>query len=359
MVKNYIKRAIKKQVMKKILCILFVISLLLFLGSCSEKQEVPTEQQQIMEEQQPTEEVTAEETPVDYTISDFTPPTGKAEGPDDDNPWNSRMLFATSEEGITWTKTNQLIADQANVPSAVVKDGRIFAYHVTWFEPLRNSVVVAISEDNGETWVFKKVIVEGIEGGMRPATDPCVVLLEDGTFRLYFTSEKPGVGHPEVFSAISVDGINFILEDGVRFSITEAGDKVIDPTVLKIGDTWHLYTLYLGGSQGNFHATSKDGLTFTEQDTIKENMILSNGITMDGVSRFYGFKHTADKDSKYAFEIDSWTSEDGFTWIMDEGVRLVYDKENKMEKNFVKDPAVVQLEDGTYMMFYITAIPDE
>ncbi len=343
--------------MKKILPLLFVVLLIMSVGSCS-KEQLSSEQQQLVEEQQ-TED-SEEETAVDYTASDFTPPTGKAEGADDDNPWNSRMLFATSEDGLTWTKTNQLIADQANVPSVTMdSEGRIFVYHVTWTEGLQNQAVVAISEDKGENWVFKKVVVDGIEENMKPATDPCIVQLEDGTFRLYFTSEIQGVGHPEVFSSVSDDGINFVLEEGARVSIAETGEKLIDPTVFKIGETWHLYTLYLGGSEGNFHATSEDGLTFTEEDPIEERMILSNGITMDGVSRFYGFKHAEDTDAKYAFEIYSWTSEDGFTWTQDEGIRLEYDEENEMEKKFVKDPAVVQLDDGTYMMFYITAIPDE
>src|SRR3989338_3809048 len=253
--------------MKKILLFLFVVLLIISVGSCS-KEQVPAEQQQLVEEQQ-TED-SAEETVVDYTTSDFTPPTGKAEGVDDGNPQNSRMLFATSEDGLTWTKTNQLIADQANVPSVTMdSEGRIFVYQVTWAEGLEDSAVVAISEDKGETWVFKKVIVDGIGENMKSATDPCIVQLEDGTVRLYFTSEIQGVGYPEVFSATSNDGINFVLEEGSRFSTSKAGDRLIDPTVLKIGETWHLYTLYLGGSEGNFHATSEDGLTFTEEDPKK------------------------------------------------------------------------------------------
>ncbi len=324
---------------------LFLLSLLLIYG-CSTEQNRDTQESVITSEEDL------------YTVSDFTPPSGKADGPDDDNPWNSRLLSATSIDGLIWTRTNQVIADQANVPSAVYKDERIFLYHVTWYESFRNSAVVAISEDNGENWVFKEVVVDGIEEGMRPAVDPDVVLLDTGQFRMYFTSEKPGVGYPEIFSAVSDDGVHFSLEEGVRFSSTHNGQFVIDPVVLSIEGIWHLYALYLDGSSGIFHASSDDGLRFIEEDALQEKGILSNPLYMDEVYRFYGFTHTDNKELKHSFEIYSWTSEDGFTWTIEQGTRLEYDEENSLEKNFVKDPAVIQLQDGSYMMFYISAIPD-
>lgn len=328
--------------------ILYIFLLLLVVGSCSQK-EAEGEQQQADEQK-------TQETAVDYTTSDFTPPTGKADGPDDFNAWSSRLLFATSTDGLTWTRTDELITDQANVPSAVVKEGRIFVYFVTWAEELRNQIAIAISNDGGKSWVFKEVLINGRQGN---PTDPDVVLLEDGRFRLYFTSQIPTVSEIQTFSAISDDGITFTLEEGTRISAVEDGADVVNVKVMDIGDTLHLYGLNEYGPDGLYHATSSDGLTFTKQDIIEEKMILSSAIALDEGYRFYGFRHTGSKYVKYSFEIDSWTSEDGFTWVMDEGARLVFDGSSDMEKNFVKDPAVVQLEDGIYMMFYITAIPDE
>ncbi len=332
--------------MKKTIVCIFL--LLLVVGSCSES-GAEGEQQQV-------DKQTTGETVVDYTTSDFTPPTGKADGPDDFNAWNSRLLFATSTDGLTWTRTDQLITDQANVPSVVVKDGRIFVYFVTWAEELRNQIAVAISTDGGKSWVFKEIIITGRQGN---PTDPDVVLLSDGTFRLYFTSQIPDVSEIQTFSAMSDDGITFTLEEGTRISSAEDGANVVNVKVMDLGGTLHLYGLNEYGPDGLYHATSTDGLTFTKQDTIEEKMILSSAIALDEGYRFYGFRHTGSKDAKYSFEIDSWTSEDGFTWAQDEGTRLTVDGTSAMEKNFVKDPAVVQLEDGTYMMFYITAIPDE
>ncbi len=326
--------------MNKIVSLFLILTLLL--SSCSSEQNNDQEETLSSEDDL-------------YTVSDFTPPIGKADGPDDFNAWNSRLLFATSSDGLTWTRTNQLIADQTNVPSAVIKEGRIFVYHVTWAEELRNKIAVAISNDGGESWVFKKITITGGEGN---PTDPDVVLLDDGRFRLYFTSQIPGKPDIQTFSAISDDGITFTLEDGTRISAAEEGANVVNVKVMNVGDTWHLYGLNEYGPDGLYHATSLDGVTFTKQDLIEEGMILSNSISLDDGYRFYGFKHTGDKNMKYSFEIDSWTTEDGFTFTQDEGVRLSYDGSSELEKSFVKDPAVIQLEDGSYMMFYISAIPD-
>ncbi|MSR86372.1 exo-alpha-sialidase [Candidatus Woesearchaeota archaeon] len=326
--------------MKKLLGLFLIFSFLL--SACS------TEQSSDQEDTASSEEDL-------YTVSDFTPPTGKADGPDDFNAWNSRLLFATSSDGLTWTRTEQLIADQTNVPSAVIKDGRIFAYHVTWAEEIRNKIAVAISNDGGESWVFKKIIINDAQGN---PTDPDVVLLDDGSFRLYFTSQIPGNSDIQTFSALSEDGITFTLEEGSRISAAEEGANVVNVKVMNVEDTWHLYGLNEYGPDGLYHATSLDGLTFTKQDTIEEGMILSSSISLDEGYRFYGFRNGGNQNSKYSFEIDSWTTEEGFTWIQDEGVRLSYDGSSDLEKNFVKDPAVIQLEDGSYMMFYISAIPD-
>ncbi len=345
--------------MKKLIYFLAIFLIIALVGSCSTKE---ASQQNVADEKNTPEttDTASSETSVSpedlYTVSDFTPPTGKADGPDDFNAWNSRLLFATSTDGLTWTRTDQLITDQANIPSVVLKDGRIFVYFVTWVEELRNQIAVAISNDQGKSWIFKEVHITGRQGN---PTDPDVVLLDDGRFRLYYTSQIPGVSDIETFSAISDDGITFTLEEGTRISAAEDGANVVNVKVMKVGDILHLYGLNEYGPDGLYHATSSDGVTFTKQDTIDENMILSSAVALDDGYRFYGFKHSGSKDVKYSFEIDSWTSEDGFTWVMDEGARLVFDGTSAMERMFVKDPAVTQLDDGTYMMFYISAIPDE
>ena len=279
--------------MNKEIFILFLL-LIFSLGACSEEQGESLQEEGTIE------------TTVDYTTNDFTPPTGKADGPDDFNAWNSRLLFATSSDGLTWTRTNQLIADQTNVPSAVVKDGRIFVYHVTWAEEIRNKIAVAISDDNGESWVFKKVVIKDAQGN---PTDPYIVLLEDGRFRLYFTTQIPRNPDIEAFSAVSNDGITFTLEEGTRISAAEEGANVVNVKVMQVGDTLHLYGLNEYGPDGLYHATSLDGITFTKQDTIEENMILSSGIAQDDGLRSYGFKHTGNNDVK-ALELKLLSSED-------------------------------------------------
>ena len=72
-----------------------------------------------------------------------------------------------------------------------------------------------------------------VRGWANPV-DPSVVLLEDGQFRLYFTSgPREGGSQPSTYSALSNDGVHFTVEPGVRF---QADGMVLDPNVLRAGD---------------------------------------------------------------------------------------------------------------------------
>jgi hypothetical protein len=64
-------------------------------------------------------------------------------------------------------------------------------------------------------------------------------------------------------SAVSKDGINWLQEEGPRFTY----QGVLDPAVIKMGDIWRMYTWY-GKGEGPARAVtviakSDDGLNFT------------------------------------------------------------------------------------------------
>ena len=80
-------------------------------------------------------------------------------------------------------------------------------------------------------------------------------------------------------------------------------------------------------------------------------MSLANGLTMNGIHRFYTFSTGTEP------EINSCTSTDGNQWIADDGNRLVLDKTSGLESAGLFDPSVVQLNDGRYLMVYVTKIP--
>jgi hypothetical protein len=270
-------------------------------------------------------------------------PTGK-DGETAHGPWDTRLVLATSEDSVNWEKTELVLADQADVPSLVYdSEGTLFLYYVTWAGKISNRIVVAVSEDDGESWSFKKVDLPS-EKGWSAIVDPAVVLLDDGTLRMYATLDEGDGEGPATHSFISKDGITFEIEDGVRF---DSENYVLDPNVLLIGDTWH----YFAGGEGakNYHATSSDGLDFEEEEKISlDNLMFSNGIAVEGGARYYAFEFSVD-DAIY-----SLFSEDGSEWEV-EGVVLELE-ESDVETRAVKDASVIQLKDESYLMVYTTGI---
>lgn len=288
--------------------------------------------------------------------SDFTPPKGKAPGPGPLGPWNDRLMSATSTDGLTFTRTNQVITDQGSVPD-LVQDSRgcVYLYYVGWTVGTeQNKTVVAISADGGRSWVYKKVHLMGFEGMASPV-DPDVQLLPDGTFRLYVTSDPHDGQGPRTYYAEGKDGINFV-KKGIAFA--QPGKAVLDPSTLLIGSTWHLFA---GGNTAtpgaNWHGTSSDGRLFRfsgETRLVKDgnSQAMSNGIAVPaGGYRFYTFSHGPNP------VINSFFTTDGVNWIADPGTRLSLDTSSGLESRGVKDAAVVRLTNGVYLMIYVTRIP--
>ncbi len=233
-------------------------------------------------------------------------------------------------------------------------NGWIYLYYLGWTVGSdMNKVVVAVSVDAGNTWAYKLVTLSGFDGMASPV-DPDVRILPDGTFRMYVTSDPNDGQGPRTYRAEGTNGFHFT-NQGVAFS--QSGKKVLDPSIAVVGGTWHLFA---GGnttsSGGNWHATSADGQSFTNAE---DNLVtayqgnpcaLSNAVDFPGGHRFYGF-------TRGAASIVSFWSTDGWTWTEEAGYRLQVDVSTGMEKGDVKDAAVVRLEDGTYLMVYVTEIP--
>ncbi len=290
--------------------------------------------------------------------SDFTPCSGyNATTPDGKpqqglGPWASRLMLAFSDDGLNFPRANQILADQADVPDTLVTgDGEIRVYFIIMCpEEVRNKVVVALSRD-AVSWTYKKTTINGLEGLIPAAVDPTVERTPDGKYRLYFTSapQEGGFEGARSYSAISEDGYTFTREDGERFA--QEGGMALAPNVLLIGGTWHYFAGGVPGS--NYHATSTDGLNFTRADNFMiENILMANGLAVDGGYRYYGFVQRRDAPSY----IRSLFTTDGVTWTVDPGNRLELDTSNGLESGGVKDPGVTRLPDGRYLMIYSTII---
>ena len=205
-------------------------------------------------------------------------------------PWDQDVnVFQVNTIG---TVTKTAVFERAGVPTVTrLKDGRLIAAHQ--FFPANDpenfdKVAVRFSLDEGYSWTSPQVInLFGLPAGMRFPFDPTLVTLTDGKIRLYFTSlhgRQFNEDVPAIFSAISLNGIDYVFEPGTRFNIQ--GRPVIDCAVVLHQGVFHLFSPDNGnqmdqktnqiGPQGmtlpynsaGYHATSPDGLNFTRVDDV-------------------------------------------------------------------------------------------
>jgi hypothetical protein len=285
--------------------------------------------------------------PVGISLThDFTPPTGKPDSPAPaESPGEFRLLTATSRDGLVFKPTGRLILDQANVPDLIMGDNKLlYLYFTGWLVgEKQNATAAAISPDFGQTWYFKTLSITGHAG------DPDIVRLRDGTFRLYLTTnvgpQKLGIIYLD-----SLDGIHFG-EPATAFSLET---NVVDSTTFLFENTWHMFVLDNHRPE-QWHATSADGSVFGLVNKIPFTVdgagyIVSNGVKTEQGYRLYGFNIPLKN-------FRSFFSEDGIRWTVEEGIRLAFDSSSGLENQYIKDPAVIQLPDGSYLMVYVTRIP--
>lgn len=205
-------------------------------------------------------------------------------------PWNNDVIvYRVTAEG----KAEKLSAfDRAGVPTlARLGDGRLlaaFQHFPADDERHFDRVAASFSSDEGKTWTKPQPIeVDGMEQGLARPFDPTLVPLPDGRVRLYFTSNRSRqfrLSTPQIYSAISTDGLHYTFEPGVRFGVE--GRIVIDCAVVLHQGVFHLYSPDNGTVESfeeneqqhrpppagrAYHATSPDGLNFIRADDVTLN----------------------------------------------------------------------------------------
>lgn len=310
-------------------------------------------------------------------VSDFVPPSGRAVGPSGDpqdlGPWTGRLMFATSLDGKTFSRTGTVFVDQGAVPDlAIAPDGKLYLYYTGWTVGERqNETVVGISEDEGITWTYHYLVFEGFEEMPSPV-DPDVIIRDDGTFLLYLTSQARGDAEAHTFVATGTDGVNFT-NQGAAVAVSD--EPILDPDAFYLDGTWHLFA---GGIYArNWHATSDDGFQYSiksledflapsdyqsvvrsgeivknDQGEYREAYMVANAVGTDDGIRLFGFATDGSA-------IRSWDSADGFSWSLNEEVALSADTAiSALETGVTSDPSVVQFSNGRYFMVYSTMIPE-
>ncbi|MFC1921378.1 hypothetical protein ACFLYQ_06625, partial [Chloroflexota bacterium] len=252
-----------------------------------------------------------------------------------------------------WTPEQGIRYENASVPFIYrLADGTLRMYHGG-----QGGICSAVSEDglvfNAETGVR---VSSGLPDGLDMITsDPTVVKLQDGRFRMYYKgadgSGGPGQAIHTVHSAISEDGLNFEYE-GLRIDSRLTSDRgwasVPDAIILPGGRVRMYYVSDgLDVGHGVVSAISSDGLNFTREGPVLTGyvdpsvIILPEGrYMMLAVSFPSGLK---DNPANKPPGIYCLISEDGINFTEDS---LALSGEGNI------DPAIVDNGDGTYRVYY-------
>ncbi|PIU21552.1 MAG: hypothetical protein COT15_01755 [Candidatus Diapherotrites archaeon CG08_land_8_20_14_0_20_34_12] len=161
-----------------------------------------------------------------------------------DNKNDRKLYSAISSDGLTW-KIEEGIRFQdvgdgkpgemfTSVPDIIrLNDGSLRMYYTRGL-----TSATAVSNDDGLTWA-KETNLEL----RKISLDPEIVLLEDGNYKLFFTTfeNEFGVGEQWIMSASSSNGINFVLDEGKLIGPSTSGGLVTDPDVVKIDKGYRMY----------------------------------------------------------------------------------------------------------------------
>jgi len=126
-------------------------------------------------------------------LSVFQPTSALTNEPTDVDPGvaanRKSLMTAISYDGLTFVPNDGWIVDQAHAPDAIIKDGKIYLYYSGWLVGKElNKTALAISEDNGQTWTHHHLTF--IDKLVSDALAPDVVLLDDGTIRMFFNARS-------------------------------------------------------------------------------------------------------------------------------------------------------------------------
>src|ERR1017187_5560047 len=290
--------------------------------------------------------------------SDFAPPRGALlAGHIGEVKWEERLLAATSTDGLTFTRTNNIITDQARSPNLVVANGMLYLYYITAVGNRQGTLAVAISSDQGKTWIFKQAEVRN-GGRLILPYAPDIRILENGRFRLYFNDARQV---PRIVYADGEDGIHFTWAGTLYMRPGRYGSLMIGSLLVAVCGGWHTY---LRDVNADFfgvvsHGFSSDGdsFSFSSDPRIsfsngKEPCHPTSAVSLEnGRSRFYG------SPNQVPGGVRSFVTSDGIEFEPEAGIRLAPDSRSELEKDLVKDAAVVKLSDGSYFMVYVTNIP--
>ncbi|MEO8666466.1 MAG: T9SS type A sorting domain-containing protein [Ignavibacteria bacterium] len=255
-------------------------------------------------------------------------------------PWKRPLKICSSIDGVSWTGV-QTFQDSSGVPCVIKLPSGILISAFQWFRQPAGSltwdrVAVKFSGDNGISWTIPQpIVVNGLPVNFARPFDPTLTITDSNRIRIYFSSGLNMVLDTSIntYSAISDDGINYTMDPGFRFSLSDR--LVVDPALIKFRGQWHLVNPVTTGGTGAYHNVSPDGMNFTRVvDIVSDpsHQWIGNFIEMDtNVLRFYGS----------GMSIWYSSSPNGGMWSSFTNTNITGG-----------DPSVVKISGGNYLMVY-------
>lgn len=255
---------------------------------------------------------------------------------------NHDTFLTTSDDPKALTASDTAIFEGASVPEVVqLANGDLLLYFVdaeSLDKPGTEQIGYSKSVDGGATWSEKEHVVFSGKLNEGPAVDPSLVQLEDGTLRMYFygpdgpiSDLSADTSEHHVYSAVSEDGINFAVEEGIRFS----AQKLTDPEVIWHQGRWIMYVSLITSTG---IATSDDGLAWTDTEIVWDGGGVPGAyVDADDVVHLYGCN-----------------PQGLLTASSTDGVEFTAEPVQAFSATVlgVCDPSPVLVEDGTMIMVY-------
>ncbi len=208
------------------------------------------------------------------------------------------VAYATSTDGVTWTKRGVVMSPSAAwegnevSPNSIVFEGttmRLY-YHAGGSQLVNRQIGIATSTD-GMTWTKQatSILVPGPSGAFddNQVAEPRVIKV-GATYRMYYTGRKTSDNKTSLGLATSPDGITFTKQATPVLAANRWGNFWGGAFFIDRG-SWHLWrgiTPDNGVTSFLAYASSPDGLVWTDGPS---NPVLSvNPINGAGDAQFVG-----------------------------------------------------------------------
>lgn len=253
------------------------------------------------------------------------------------------IRIARSADGLTFRATAEILATDAASPSLVrLSNNQLLA---VFDRTLRDGefageLLASRSTDNGRSWSEPRPIrILPTKAPPDHCSRAQLLALPGGLVRMYFVAAEQNKGRSDarekspvvIRSAVTRDGLNYRLDDGVELLIGIGPDPRF--TVIRANKVVHLFTTTGRGTSQSQHYMSTDGRTFK---ALSESSIPDMQLARSIVPINDGYRAYLSADDG----VRAMASKDAIKWTPEPGTCLAGRW----------DPAIVQLKDGSFLM---------